>query len=73
MATPRYGYYYAIIRLDTGLCIEVKDTTNYYDPAEYPEYIAIPEYNEAYLMKYYNQADQKWYLDSAFSTEWTPS
>lgn len=73
MATRRYGYYYARIRLETGLCVEVKDTTVYYDPVEYPDHIAIPEYNEAYLMKYYNRANQKWYLDASFSTEWTPA
>ena len=67
-----YAYYYAVIMLDTGLCIEVMDTTNYLDPAEYPEYIAIPEPNDAYLLKYYNQVDGKWYLDASFSTEWTP-
>lgn len=72
MATPfRYAYYYAVIRLDTGLCIEVADTTNYYDPEEYPQYIPIPEYNRAYLLKYYNQADGKWYTDAAFTNEAT--
>ena len=64
-----FTYYYARIRLATGLCVEVKDTTDYYDPVEYPDHIAIPSYNEAYLLKYYNQADGKWYTDAAFSVE----
>lgn len=64
-----YAYYYARIILATGMCVEVMDTSNYIDPTEYPEYIAIPEPNEAYLLKYYNQADGKWYTDAAFSVE----
>ena len=67
----RYGYYYAVIELDTGLCIEVIDTTN--DYSSLSEYIRIPEYNEAYLLKYYNQANSKWYTDAAFQNEWTPA
>lgn len=64
-----YAYFYARIILSTGMCVEVIDTTNYHDPAEYPEYIAIPEANRAYLLKYYNQADGKWYTDAAFTNE----
>lgn len=64
-----YAYYYAIIMLDSGLCIGIEDTTDYYDPEEYPDYIAIPEYNRAYLMKYYNQEDGKWYEDADFTIE----
>ena len=73
MVAPRYGYYYARIRIETGLCVEVVDTTDYYNPVEYPDYIAIPAYNEAYLLKYYNKETQKWYTDASFSTEWTPA
>lgn len=72
MVTPRYGFYYARIIVATGMCVEVKDTTLYYDPVEYPDHIAIPEYNEAYLLKYYNQANGKWYTDAAFTNEWIP-
>lgn len=68
-----YAYYYAVIRLDTGLCVEVVDCTDYIDPSVYPEYISIPEYNEAYLLKYYNQANGKWYREASFNTEWTPT
>lgn len=68
MTTYRYGYYYAIIVLETGKCIEVRDTTNYYDPSEYPEYIPIPEPSMAYILKYYNRADGKWYTDAQFTT-----
>ena len=44
------------------------DTTDYYDPEEWPDWISIPEYNRAYLMKYYNRADGKWYTDASFTT-----
>lgn len=63
-----YAYYYAVIDLETGMCIEVQDTTNYMDPEEFPDYIAIPEPSMSYLMKYYNWADGKWYTDAAFTT-----
>ena len=29
--------------------------------------------DEAYLLKYYNQANSKWYTDAAFQNEWTPA
>lgn len=66
MAT-NYAYAYAIIDLDTGMCIGVQDTTDYMDPNEYPEYIAIPEYNEDYMENYYNRADGNWYTDPEFT------
>lgn len=65
-----FQYYYAVIILSTGLCRAVKDTTNYYDSVDYPEYVSISEYDEGYLMKYYNQVDKNWYIDSSFTTKW---
>ena len=65
----QYAYHYAIIEAD-GLCLEVRDTTV---ESSLENYIAIPEYNEDYIFKYYNRADGKWYTDSAFTTEWTPT
>ena len=63
----RYQYYYAVIRAN-GLCTRIEDTTDYYDSEEWPDWISIPEYNRAYLMKYYNRADGKWYTDASFTT-----
>lgn len=64
-----YQYSYAVIMLDSGLCIEVVDCTDYIDHEEYPDYIEIPEYNEDYLLKYYNQTNGKWYEDADFTIE----
>lgn len=66
MAT-NYAYYYAIIDLETGECLGVMDMSSYVSPDEYPEYIAIPEYNEDYMENYYNQADGNWYTDAEFT------
>ena len=68
MAT-NFAYAYAVIESD-GLCMEVCTMSN---PATNPNYIAIDEYNEDYIFKYYNRADGKWYTDSAFTDEWTPT
>lgn len=71
-----YAYYYAIIDLNSGLCIEVTDTTNYYNRADY---IPIDEPNGEYLLKYYYPIPQtagdfngKWYTTADHSTEWVP-
>ena len=65
----QYAYNYAIID-ETGMCVEVQTTTR--DCTGYDGYIAIPEYNEEYIMKYYNTADGKWYEDAEFTIEWIP-
>ena len=62
-----YAYYYARI-LENGECIEVIDCTTYIDA---PDHIAIPEPSRAYLLKYYNRADGKWYYDADFQNEAT--
>lgn len=67
MATYRYQYYYAIIDLETGECVEVQDTTDYIDPNEYPEYIRISELNWGYLGNYYNRENGNWYTDPDFT------
>ena len=64
-----YLYYYARIDED-NMCVEVIDTS--VDHSGYPEYIPIPEFNEEYIMKYYNAENGKWYLEPAFATEWIP-
>lgn len=69
MANARITFYYAIID-ETGWCYGVISTSRNNDDRE--DYIAIPEYNEDYVEKYYNTADCKWYLDSEFETEWIP-
>ena len=63
-------YNYAIISTN-GLCVDVYGTSESYTDKE--NYIAVPEYNPLYIGKYYNQADQKWYIEASFTTEWTPA
>lgn len=65
-----YAYYYAIIDLDTGLCLHIQDTSDYADPNEYPEYITIPEYDEELVFKYYHNG--RWYYDDTFHDEYIP-
>lgn len=67
MAT-NYAYYYARI-LESGECVEVIDDTSYIDAQDH---ILIPEPSRAYLLKYYNRADGKWYYDAEMTNEWTP-
>lgn len=68
-----YAYKYAIIDLETYMCIEVCDTTDYHDPADYPEYITIEEYDEGYLLKYYNPADGNFYYDAEYTEIFIPN
>lgn len=67
--STNFAYAYAVIDA-SGWCYNVCSVS---DPVTDDTYIAIDEYNEDYLMKYYNRADGKWYIDSAFTTEWTPT
>ena len=64
-----FAYAYAVIEAN-GWCLRVCTMSV---PATEENYIEIPEYNEDYIFKYYNRADGKWYTDSAFTTEWTPT
>ena len=68
MAETRLAYNYALID-ETGWCYEVCTTSRNCDGME--GYIAIPEYNDAYMLKYYNRADGKWYHDAEFLNEAT--
>ena len=70
MNTRRYAYYYAIIDLETGMCVEVQDTSDYVDSNEYPEYIMMDVYDEGLLEKYYYNG--KWYYDTTYQTEYIP-
>ena len=62
-----YAYYYARI-LESGKCVEVIDDTVYIDE---PGHIRIPEPSRAYLLKYYNRSDGKWYYNAEFQNEAT--
>ena len=75
-----YAYYYATVRESDGLCIQVRDTSDYIlDRLQVP----IPEYNGNYGLKYYHPIPDsvssfddfqgKWYIDSAYTTEWSPT
>jgi hypothetical protein len=68
-----YAYYYAVIDLETMMCINVMDTTRYADPEEYPDHIAIPEPNGDYLFKYYNPEDGNFYYDAEYTEIFDPN
>lgn len=70
MAEARITFYYARID-ETGWCYGVISTSRNNDGKE--GYVPIPSQNDDYLEKYYNVADGKWYLESTFTTEWTPT
>lgn len=75
----RFAYYYAVVREDTGMCTQVKDTTNYILD---PTYIPIPEYSREYLLKYYyplptsvtsfGDFNGQWYTDAAHTVIFDP-
>lgn len=64
-----YAYYYAIIDLETRMCVDVQDTTDYADPELYPEYIPIETWSYDYLMKYY--INGAWYEDAEGTIPWS--
>lgn len=64
----QYAYYYAQID-ENGFCYGVIDTTVNYDGRE--GYVAIPEYNEDYVFKYY--INGSWYEDAEGTIPWTPA
>jgi hypothetical protein len=61
-------YIYAQIEVSTGRCFDVFTCT--YEIPIPDEYILIPEFTYDYNNKYYNSADQKWYHDPSFESEW---
>ena len=66
----QYAHNYALVD-ETGLCYEVSSTSRSHDGES--GWIAIPEYNEDYIDKYYNVNDGKWYEDAEFTVEWIPA
>lgn len=70
----RYYYCYAVIYRPLHMCNEVRSTTSSEDDSSNETYlfIRIPSYNEDYIMKYYDEATGKWYLDSEMTEEWIP-
>ena len=70
------NYYYnvAIIDRASTMCVEVRSSTNDQSGSstEIELYVPIPEYNEEYLFKYYNEADGKFYWDPEFTQEYIP-
>lgn len=75
METRRYGYKYAIV-MENGMCIEVRDSTDFIlDPL----YVPIEDNTLPYLLKYYHPIPEsvtsfsdfqgKWYTDSTFTVE----
>lgn len=63
----RYAYYYAVIDLDTNMCMEVQDTSDY---IVRPDYIPIDEPNGEYVFKYY--INGAWYEDENGLIPWNP-
>ena len=68
-----FAYAYAEVDNATNMCIGVVDTS---DPdmagptAGGTTYVAIPDYNEDYIFKYY--IDGVWYEDSAGTVPYNP-
>lgn len=64
---PQYNY--AIV--DTNnMCVDVCGTIANHNGET--GYVVISIYNPAYVGKYYNTSDSKWYIEASFNTEWTP-
>ena len=66
-----YGFKYAEIELDTGLCVAVESRSRELDLTRYPEMIPIPVYDEEYIDKYYINGN--WYEDAEGTIPWTSS
>ena len=69
-----YYYNYAIVDRATMMCVEVRTSTlDQSDMSdEYEIYVTIPEYNEEYICKYYNEANGKFHYDPEFTQEFIP-
>lgn len=68
----RLAYNYAIVDRTTKMCIEVRTSSAPNISSDTELYIEIPTYNDAYLLKYYDESTGKWYYDSAMNNEWIP-
>jgi hypothetical protein len=74
-----YAYAYAIINLETGMCFQVDDTTNYILDRRY---VPIPEANGNYGLKYYYPIPEavssfddfqgSWYYDAEHTRPFNP-
>lgn len=65
------AYNYAVIDLDTGMCVGTQTTSGPIDTTRYPQFIEIPVYDEEYCFKYY--INGSWYEDAAGTIPWTSS
>ena len=68
MAINMY-FKYAIIELDTNMCIGVETTSH--EVVGNPEYISIPVYDEEYIFKFY--INGAWYEDAEATIPWQSS
>lgn len=75
-----YAYYYAQIDTSTGMCVGVRDSSQYIlDPSHVP----IDVYTANYCLKYYYPVPEtvtshddfqgQWYSDAAHTTPWSPA
>lgn len=71
-----YEYYYAVIDLTDGMCMQVRDTSSYFNRADH---IPIDEPNLDYICKYYYPIPQvagdfngSWYEDAEHTIPWNP-
>lgn len=62
-----YAYNYAILDLNTHMCISVQSISE--EVTDDPRYVAIPVYDENYMLKYY--LNGAWYEDAAGTIPWT--
>jgi hypothetical protein len=69
-----YYYNFALVDRETMICMEVRSTTDDESGCsdEYTLYVVIPEYNEEYIFKYYNEATGKFYYDAEMTEEFIP-
>lgn len=75
-----YAYFYARINTTNGMCVGLKDTSNYILSNDH---VPIDVYDENYLMKYYwplpetvtsfDDFQGQWYSDAAHTTPWSPA
>lgn len=61
-----YSYHYAEIDPDTNMCIGVHSITCVTDD---PNWVEIPEYDDVFLLKYYDWNTGKWYDDAEMTEE----
>ena len=62
-----YAYNYAVIDVNTGMCIGVQTMSEIV--TDDPRYVEIPVYDTNYMLKYY--LNGAWYEDAAGTIPWT--